>query len=54
MTKNINIYNYVYDNDNNIDAFIKYKSINPIITDKDFVTCNQNELIKKKVNKKKN
>lgn len=51
MTKHIKIYNYVYDNDDNIDAFIKNKSINLIITDNDFVTCKKNELSNKYFNK---
>jgi len=39
ITKNINVYEYIYDNDDNIDAFIKNRSINLIRTDSDFVTC---------------
>jgi hypothetical protein len=36
--------NIFYDNNNNIDAFIRNKTINLIRTDSDFVTCKKNEL----------
>ena len=39
INRNINIYKYVYDGDENIDAFIKKKSNSLIATDNDLVTC---------------
>ena len=51
LTKNIKVYDYIFQDDDHIDEFIKNKSIDLIRTDNDFVTCKKNELTEKYFNR---
>jgi len=51
ITNKITLYYQYYNNDNYIDNFIKNNSIDSIITDNDFVTCQKNSLANKYFNR---